>query len=126
MALRACPRLMDGPFRKFRVPPATFLGSRPGMESWPAIPTSMGITSAPAFLAMMQTQEQPFAMFPATMAVTSCPVWVTPSSTIPLSAHITTMAFLPISTAAVPDAPAIRTMSSSRTPRLFSGFGPSV
>ena len=41
-------------------------------------------------------------MFSATMAVTSWPVWVTPSSTIPLSAHMTTMALLPMVILGVP------------------------
>ena len=88
----------------------------------PAIPTSTGITSAPAWRAIRQTHEFPRAMFPATMAVTSCPVWVTPSFTTPLSPHITTIALGRRLTARLPEAAAMRMISSSRTPRLPKGL----
>ena len=93
---------MAGSFRKLRVPRATFIRRIPGEDVSPAMPISTGITSAPATAAIRQTQEVPSPMCSATMAVTSCPVWVTPSSTIPLSAHMTTMALLPMVILGVP------------------------
>ena len=121
-AKRACSLVMAGSLRKFRVPAATLRFKTPGSSSSPAIPTSTGITWAPAQAAIRQTQDCPVPIFPATMEVTSCPVWVTPSATIPLSAHMTAMAFFSRDTSARPWAAAIRTISSSSTPRPFKGF----
>lgn len=63
---------------------------------------STGNTCAPAVQAMRQTQASPQAMEAATEAVTSGPVWVTPSSVTPLSAQKTASAFLSRLTSAVP------------------------
>ena len=56
------------------------------------------------------------------IAVTSCPVCVTPSSTTPLSAHIAISARFLSSTSAFPVIPAIRIICSSSFPRLCNGF----
>ena len=61
-------------------------------------------------------------MFSVTMAVTSWPVWVTPSATTPLSAHMATTAFWERSTLGSPVMPAMRMMSRSSMPRLFRGW----
>ena len=87
-----------------------------------AMPTSTATTSAPAMRAMRQTLESPLAAFSATIAVTSCPVCVTPSATTPLSAHIISTARRPSVTSAVPVMPAIFTTASSKSPKLCSGF----
>ena len=71
---------------------------------------------------MQQTLVSPVDIFSVTMAVTSWPVWVTPSATTPLSAHITTTARLPRSTLGLPVMPAMRMTASSRRPRLLSGW----
>ena len=122
MALTVSSIVMAGSSRKSFVPYATFRFTTPGTASRQAIPTSTGITSAPAWRAMRHTHEFPRAIFPATMAVTSCPVWVTPSFTTPLSPHMTTIALGRRLTARLPEAAAMRMISSSRTPRLPKGL----
>ena len=82
-------RVMARSFKKFFVPYEIFRSSTPVPVISEAIPTSTGRTPAPVLAAIRQTQEIPFAIFFATMDVTSWPVCVTPSSTIPLSPHIT-------------------------------------
>ena len=83
---------------------------------------STGNTCAPAVQAMRQTQASPQAMEAATEAVTSGPVWVTPSSVTPLSAQKTASAFLSRLTSAVPWTPAARITASSSRPRPPMGL----
>ena len=71
---------------------------------------------------MRQTLEARRAMFPATAAVTSWPVWVTPSATTPLSAQKGTTAFLAMEKSSVPKIPAMRTTMSSKSPNEPRGF----
>ena len=87
-----------------------------------AIPTSTGKRSTFASSAMMQTLVSPLVKLSATIAVTSCPVCVTPSSTTPLSAHIMISPRFRSSKSEVPLIPAIWITASSRLPRLNSGF----
>ena len=110
---------MAGSFAKFLVPQATLWS---GTFVFPAMPMSIGRILAPAFLHIIAALVSPDRKFSATMAVTSCPVWVTPSSTTPLSAHITIRAFSSIFTSGSPVIPAIRMMCSSSFPKLCSGF----
>ena len=114
--------VMAGSFKKSLVPQAILRSKIPVSDILAAIPTSTGRTSAPAQAAIRQTQERLAAIFFATAAVTSCPVWVTPSSTIPLSAHMITMHFLSRENSSRCFTPATRQISSSSTPKLFSGF----
>ena len=83
---------------------------------------STGNTCAPADSAIRQTQLSPLVKLEVTTAVTSFPVWLIPSSTIPLSAHRMTTAFFPKSTCQVPKIPAADAMASSSTPKLLRGF----
>ena len=71
---------------------------------------------------MAHTLVSPVDMFSATMAVTSWPVWVTPSATTPLSAHMTTTARRERSTSGLPVMPAMRITASSSAPRLPRGL----
>ena len=109
MAFSASCLVMAGPLVMFFVPQAIFR-----LMAWlsAAIPTSTGNRSAPALRQNRLDTASCFTMFSATRRVTSCPVWVTPSSTTPLSAHITSSAFFFRETSTFPVIPAIRTMVS--------------
>ena len=122
MAFSHSARVMAGPWTKFAVPRRIFFCKMRSPLTGRATPMSTGITSAPASLAMQHTLVSPRDMFSVTIAVTSCPVWVTPSSTTPLSAHMATTARLEISKSALPVIPAMRTTASSSKPRLPKGF----
>ena len=72
---------------------------------------------------MQVTEVWPLVKFSATIRVTSWPVWVTPSSTTPWSAHMTASALFSTGIrSALPRIPAIFIMSSSMIPRLPMGF----
>ena len=123
MACSAALRGMAGPRVMFQVPPSiTTWDSRPSTGPWPAMPTSTGNTWAPAVRAMRHTEEVPAPMARATARVTSWPVWVTPSSTTPLSAQKTATPFRANSSSGVPAAPAACTTSSSSRPRPWRGL----
>ena len=117
-ASTACSRVMAGSLAMFLVPQATF---RFRMLLWLLMPTSTGTTWAPATWLMMLEAAWPFFRFSATRRVISCPVWVTPSSTTPLSAHMTTRARLLRSMRSLPVIPAICTRASSSLPRECRG-----
>ena len=86
------------------------------------IPISIGNKSTPAVSAIIHTLVAHFVKLSATIAVTSCPVWVTPSETTPLSAQKISKPFFLISSSALLRIPAIRITASSSFPRLNSGF----
>ena len=86
------------------------------------IPISIGNKSAPAVSAIIHTLVAHFVKLSATIAVTSCPVWVTPSETTPLSAQKISKPFFLISKSASLRIPAIRITASSSFPKLNSGF----
>ena len=86
------------------------------------MPISTGQIFVPARLHMIATQDFSSRKFSATVAVTSCPHWVTPSSTTPLSAHMMTSAFRSICTSPVRWIPAIWINAFSSRPRLPNGF----
>ena len=113
---------MAGPWVMSAVPRRTHFCRMRAPVTGLATPMSTGMTSAPATRDMQQTEVSPLDMFSVTMAVTSWPVWVTPWATTPLSAHMTTTAFLDRSMSALPVMPAMRTMSRSSSPRLFRGW----
>ena len=121
-AATASSRVMAGPLAMLLVPRVTWRRSRPPSSTGWAIPMSTGNTCAPAVQAMRQTQASPQAMEAATEAVTSGPVWVTPSSVTPLSAQKTASAFLSRLTSAVPWTPAARITASSSRPRPPMGL----
>ena len=70
----------------------------------------------------MHTAEMPAPIFSSTWAVTSLPLWETPSSTTPLSAPMMTTAGRLMSGCMVPWIPATRTTASSSFPKLRSGL----
>ena len=82
---------------------------------------SIGKISAPALRHRIPAVAFSERKFSATCAVTSCPVWVTPSSTTPLSAHIVIRPFLSSFTREVRCMPAICIIISSSLPRLCRG-----
>ena len=86
------------------------------------IPISIGNKSAPAVSAIIHTLVAHFVKLSATIAVTSCPVWVTPSETTPLSAQKISKPFFLISKSAFLRIPAIRITASSSFPKLNNGF----
>ena len=114
--------VMAGPRVISAVPRRIFLWTIRAPVRGRATPTSTGTTSAPAARDMAHTLVSPEDMFSATMAVTSCPVWVTPWATTPLSAHMTTTARRDRSTSGLPVMPATRITASSRSPRLPRGL----
>ena len=126
---------MAGSFAKFRVPLLIFrfsmvLGFSSSFSSGMpdtvspsvTIPISTGNTSTDSAWAITVTVELPSAIFWATIAVTSLPLWVTPSSITPLSAHMATSARLSRETRLSPRIPAILITFVSRSPRLFNGL----
>ena len=88
-ACTASARLMAGPWVKSAVPAAMRQLRTPGTGS-PAMPISTGRTSQWAVRAIWHTLVRRMARFSATARVTSCPVWLTPCATTPLSAQSTT------------------------------------
>ena len=120
MANSASSRVIAGPLAMLAVPQQVFLFSTRGVST--AMPTSTGNRSAPALLHMIAAQDLPSTKFSATTAVVSCPVWLTPSATTPLSAQKMTNAFLRISGSAVPCIAEMRTSISSSAPSPYKGF----
>ena len=121
-AVWASSRLMAGPFVMSAVPGRTDKSRTPGTGAWASIPTSTGTTFAPATRAMWHTEEHPSPKALATAKVTSCPVWVTPWATTPLSEQNTATALAPRDRSVFPVAPATRTSISSRWPKPLSGL----
>ena len=93
IAFKTSSSVIAGSLAKFFVPFATFRGNTPGITSSVSIPMSTGTTSTPATAAIFPTEELFTPMAFATASVTSFPLWLTCSSTTPLSAHITRTAF---------------------------------
>ena len=106
----------------FLVPYINFFSIRPSIYISFAMPISTGITSTFTHFAILLTDVSPLTIFAATIAVTSCPVCVTPSSTTPLSAHITTTARFLRFTLGFLVIPAILITTSSNRPKPLSGF----
>ena len=122
MARTVSSSVIAGSLRKFRVPGRTLQSSTPGMDSSLFIPMSTGIVSAPMLCAILQTEEPFLVMDFATASVTSCPDWVTPSSTMPLSAQKISTPFLRISITSVPKMAPICAVMISKLPMPSSGF----
>ena len=122
MAWTASSRLMAGPWVMLAVPRRTHFWRMRSPFRGVTVPMSTGTTSTPAARDMAHTLVSPVDMFSATMAVTSWPVWVTPSATTPLSAHMTTTARRERSTSGLPVMPAMRITASSSAPRLPRGL----
>ena len=91
-----------------------------GLATSVTIPASTGNTSAPATRLMQHTLAFPVSMFPATTAVTELSVWVTPWATTPLSAQKAATAFFRSRPRGA--TPAIRTTTSSSSPRPWRGL----
>ena len=122
MARTVSSSVIAGSFKKFLVPEHTLQFHTPGMDSSLFIPMSTGMVSAPMLCAILQTEEPFPAMDFATASVTSCPDWVTPSSTMPLSAQKSSTPFLRISIASVPKMAPICAVMVSKLPMPSSGF----
>ena len=86
------------------------------------MPISTGMVSALAVLAILQTELSPLPIHSATAAVTSCPDWLTPSATTPLSAIIMMTARFFISILSESWMAPMRAVMSSNLPRLPSGL----
>ena len=71
---------------------------------------------------MRPTDEAFLAIDFATASVTSCPDWLMPSATTPLSAHIIMTAFFEISIFSSPKTAPILAVKSSKSPMPSSGF----
>ena len=117
----SCPDIA-GSIRKSLVPFLIFLLVTPGKILSVFTPMSTGIISTPAAFAILQTEVLFFPRFSVTAAVTSCPDWLTPSATIPLSAHMTITAFFVISMSSVPRIAPILAMIPSNAPSPSNGF----
>ena len=115
-AVRAGPRAM------LPVPLTTRRRKSPGQGGISRMPTSTGITSAPARRAKTQALEVPPARARATRAVTSGPVWLTPSATTPLSAQNTSSRRGEREISALPVRAATRQRLSSNSPKLPRGL----
>ena len=111
-------RVMAGSWDRSRVPRRTLMDRRPSTSV--TIPASTGNTSAPATRLMQHTLAFPVSMFPATTAVTELSVWVTPWATTPLSAQKAATAFFRSRPRGA--TPAIRTTTSSSSPRPWRGL----
>ena len=122
MARTVSSSVIVGPFKKFLVPGRTLRSRTPGMDSSLFIPMSTGIVSAPMLCAILQTEDPFLAMDFATASVTSCPDWVTPSSTMPLSAQKISTPFLWISITSVPKMAPICAVMLSKLPMPSNGF----
>ena len=120
MACIACSRVMAGRRAMSSVPSMTCRSKTPSTRR--TMPKSTGITLQRAACAILHTEEFIFTISPAMRAVTSWPVWVTPSRTTPLSAQQTTTALLPMSTSGLPVRAAMSMMSFSSAPRLPRGL----
>ena len=112
--------VIAGPFVILWVPYITFRSVRAVVSL--TIPTSTGFTSTPHWWHITHAVVVSFTKLSATIAVTSCPVWVTPSSTTPLSAHMATRAFFPRFTFSSPVIPTICVIKSSIFPRECKGL----
>ena len=99
--------VIAGSFAKLCVPYITLYSFFVTDGTSVAIPTSTGKRSTFASSAMIQTLVSPLVKLSATIAVTSWPVCVTPSSTTPLSAHIMISPRFRSSKSEVPLIPAI-------------------
>ena len=122
MARTVSSSVMAGSFKKFLVPGHTLRFHTPGMDSSLCIPMSTGMVSAPMLCAILQTEELFLAMDFATASVTSCPDWVTPSSTMPLSAQKISTPFFRRSICSVPSMAPICAVMDSKLPMPSSGF----
>ena len=104
--------------KKLPVPRKTCTSRTPSTGR--SMPISTGNTSAPATFAILHTVALPAAMFPATVAVTSLPVCVTPSATTPLSAqNVSTQRLTPTCASGMPS---ICATMSSNNPMPLSGL----
>ena len=121
MACTASARLMAGPAVKSIVPAAMRQFRTPGTGS-PAMPISTGTTSQWAARAIWHTLVRRIARFSATARVTSCPVWLTPCATTPLSAQSTTTARRERSNSALPVRAAASSIMVSSRPSPPRGF----
>ena len=87
-----------------------------------ATPISTGKLSMPICAAIRQTVDLPRPMFSVTVAVTSCPHWVTPCATTPLSAQNMTTARFAIDGRTVRWMAASCATASCNNPKLPSGI----
>ena len=94
IARTASDSVIAGSILKLLVPQRILRSRTPGIRSVSLIPISVEIVSTPIRAAIFPTEDAPFAICLTTAVVTSCPDWLTPSATIPLSAHMITTAFL--------------------------------
>ena len=122
MQLSASARLMAGPWVISPVPRPWLWQRRLIWGTSRTIPTSTGKTLAPAWAAIWQMLACPLVMFSATRAVISCPVWVTPWATTPLSAQNTVTALGARGQSRSPVRAQIFTTASSKKPSPRSGF----
>ena len=113
-----CSRVIAAPTAIFFVPLSTLRRISLSQSTSPHIPTSTAKTSALYTLAIVLMLEVPSAIAFATIPVTLLSVWVTPSQTTPLSAHIITAHRLSKEKFSVPNIPASLITSSSPIPRL--------
>ena len=121
MASTACSRRMAGPRVKSAVPAAMRQSRTPGTGS-PAMPMSTGSTSQCAACAIRHTLVRRWARFSATARVTSCPVWLTPCATTPLSAQSTAATRREKSRSALPVRAAASSSIVSSAPSPPKGF----
>ena len=122
MACATCSLDIAGSSTIFFVPYITLSSGCVTDETSVVIPTSIGNKSTPAVCAIIHTLVAHFVKLSATIAVTSCPVWVTPSDTTPLSAQKISNPFFLISKSAFLRIPDIRITASSSFPKLNSGL----
>ena len=80
------------------------------------------ITSTPARRAILPTELACCPINPATTAVTFCPDWLTPSATIPLSAHMVRITFFSMERLLLPVIAPICANIVSNCPRPSSGL----
>ena len=106
---------------KFSVPRRIFLSITPKKRP-PFTPMSTGKTSTPTAFAKTQDDETPLPSISATVDVTFCPDWVTPSATIPLSAQKTISARRPMLILSVPSIAPICAVIFSNRPIESSGL----
>ena len=125
IALNASSSLIAGSFRKFLVPFAILLTNRLPPSISPLMPISIGRILILEFSARRLTRDFPSLIFLAVTPVTYPPTSETPSSKIPLSAHITTSVLFEISGFEVcPIAPILHIISSN-LPSPSTGFSSS-
>ena len=114
--------VIAGPWAKFLVPFMTLRSITPLGLASELIPISTGIISVWAAFAIRHTELSLLPIQPATAAVTSCPDCDTPSSTMPLSAHIIMTARFLMSISSESWMAPIRAVISSNRPRLSRGL----